>query len=325
MLNDTKPYGNILDFRQQQDAVSEAITMFSGEGQQEQAKEIWLVDPAPKVVEHLGGAVKKLDDFMQSQGLQNKPEDVPNLKGDAARAQFVNLFKDVQRLKTQLDQYTDLDDTQKEQIETLIPKEQLQGFKGVYLGIAEQLREKQAKEGDKAAPEVQELDFEFVLFASEVIDYDYIMKLLAKFSGSTPAAQKMSRQQLIGLIASDSKFMNDREDIEAYINTLEEGEGLSEKQIREGYENFKAEKQAKELASIAEKHGLDVDALEGFVAGILQRMIFDDEDLSALLAPLKLGWKDRTQKKLAVMEDLTPLLHKRAHGRDISGLSAYEN
>jgi len=324
VLNDTKPYGNILDFRQQQDAVSEAITMFSGEGQQEQAKEIWLVDPAPKVVEHLGGAVKKLDDFMESQGLQNKPEDVPNLKGDAARAQFVNLFKDVQRLKTQLDQYTDLDDTQKEKIETLIPKEQLQGFKGVYLGVAEQLREKQAKEGDKAAPEVQELDFEFVLFASEVIDYDYIMKLLAKFSDKTPSKQKMSRQQLIGLIASDSKFMNDREDIEAYINTLTEGEGLNEKQIREGYENFKAEKQAKELASIAGKHGLEVDALEAFVSSILQRMIFDDEDLSALLAPLKLGWKDRTQKKLAVMEDLIPLLHKRAHGRDISGLNAYE-
>lgn len=283
------------------------------------AKEIWLVDPAPKVVEQLGGAVKKLDAFMESQGLQNKPEDVANLKGDAARAQFVNLFKEVQRLKTQLDQYTDLDDAQKEQIETLIPKEQLQGFKGVYLGVAEQLREKQAKEGDKAAPEIQELDFEFVLFASEVIDYDYIMKLLAKFSGSTPSKQKMSRQQLIGLIASDSKFMNDREDIEAYINTLQEGEGLSEKQIREGYENFKAEKQAKELASIAEKHGLEEEELEGFVAGILQRMIFDDEDLSDLLKPLKLGWKDRTQKKLAVMEDLIPLLHKRAHPQEAAG------
>jgi type I restriction enzyme R subunit len=31
VLNDTKPYGNILDFRQQQDAVDEAIGLFSGE------------------------------------------------------------------------------------------------------------------------------------------------------------------------------------------------------------------------------------------------------------------------------------------------------
>ena len=33
---------------------------------------------------------------------------------------------------------------------------------------------------------------------------------------------------------------------------------------------------------------------------------------------------DRTQKELALMTDLVPLLKKRAGGRDISGLKAYE-
>jgi type I restriction enzyme R subunit len=60
-------------------------------------KEIWLVDPAPEVINKLQAAVKKLDEFMQSQGLEYAPEEVPNLKGDAARSQFINLFKDVQR------------------------------------------------------------------------------------------------------------------------------------------------------------------------------------------------------------------------------------
>jgi hypothetical protein len=36
------------------------------------------------------------------------------------------------------------------------------------------------------------------------------------------------------------------------------------------------------------------------------------------------GWKARTQVELALMADLHPLLTKRAGGRDISGLSAYE-
>lgn len=324
VLNDTKPYGNILDFRQQQDMVNEAIALFSGESQGEKAKEIWLVDPAPKVVEKLDGAVRQLNDFMQSQGLENKPEDVPNLKGDAARSQFINLFKDVQRLKTQLDQYTDLNTKQKEQIETLIPKEKLQGFKGVYLETAQRLKAQQERSGEDAIPEVQELDFEFVLFASEVIDYDYIMKLIAKYSQAAPSKQKMSRQQLIGLIASDAKFMDDCDDIEAYINTLTEGEGLDEKQIHEGFEIFKAGKQAQELENIAQSHGLEPEALENFVKTTLQRKIFDDEDLTKLLEPLGLGWKARTQKKLAVMEELIPLLQKRACGREISGLSAYE-
>ena len=53
-------------------------------------------------------------------------------------------------------------------------------------------------------------------------------------------------------------------------------------------------------------------------------MIFDGEKLNDLLAPLELGWKARTQKELALMEDLIPLLKKRSNGRDISGLNAYE-
>lgn len=38
VLNDTKPYGNILDFRHQENAVNEAIALFSGEKSKEQAK-----------------------------------------------------------------------------------------------------------------------------------------------------------------------------------------------------------------------------------------------------------------------------------------------
>src|SRR5208283_1346574 len=102
--------------------------LFSGENL-DQAREIWLVDPAPKVIENLQTAVQKLGDFMQSQGLSNAPEDVLNLRGDAARSQFVNLFKEVQRLKTQLDQYTDLNDQQKAQITEIAPPDALQGFR----------------------------------------------------------------------------------------------------------------------------------------------------------------------------------------------------
>ena len=79
------------------------------------------------------------------------------------------------------------------------------------------------------------------------------------------------------------------------------------------------------LAAIAQKHGLAAAALQTFVDGILDRMIFDGEHLSDLMAPLDLGWKARTQAELALMADLHPLLTKRAGGRGISGLSAYES
>lgn len=329
VLNGTKPYGNILDFRQQQDAVDAAIALFSGEKTGEQAREIWLVDKAPVVIEKLEAAVQKLDDFMKSQGLACTPSAVANLKGDEARAAFITHFKEVQRLKTQLDQYTDLTGENKASIEQVLPEENLRGFKGQYLETAKKLREQQAKGGDKGGSadpteQIDQLDFEFVLFASAVIDYDYIMGLIAKFSEKGPGKSKMTREELIGLISADAKFMNERDDIAEYIGTLKAGEGLSEAAIREGYARFKTEKNAKELAAIAAKHGLATAALQTFVDGIFDRMIFDGEQLSDLMAPLDLGWKSRTQAELALMEDLHPLLTKRAGGRDISGLSAYE-
>lgn len=325
VLNGTKPYGNILDFRQQQDAVDAAIALFSGKKTGQQAREIWLVDKAPVVINKLENAVQRLDDFMKTQGLDCAPEAVPNLQGDDARAAFINHFKEVQRLKTQLDQYTDLTEENAAAIEHILPKENLLGFRGAYLETAQRLKAQQSKGGDKPGPDdVDQLDFEFVLFASTLIDYDYIVGLISRFTEQAPGKQKMSREQLIGLIQSDAKFMDEREDIAAYISTLKAGEGLSETAIRDGYIRFKAEKDAQKLAAIAGQHGLAIAALQSFVDGILDRMIFDGEQLGDLMVPLDLGWKARTHAELALMDDLVPLLNKRAQGRDISGLSAYE-
>ena len=322
VLNDSKPYGNILDFRSQKNNVDEAIALFSGE-QPEKAKEIWLVDPAPKVVEKLKDAVQQLDEFMTSQGLSRRPEEVTNLNGDEARATFVNQFKEVRRLRTQLDQYTDLTPELRESIETLLPTDELQAFQGVYLDLAKDLQAKQEKSIDPADP-VQQLDFEFVLFDSALIDYDYIMKLIARFSEAEPKKQKMTREQLVGLLRSNAKFLDEREEMIEYVNTLKEGQGLSEQEIRDGYERFKAEKYAHQRDEIAKKHGVEASALQGFIDHILDRMIFDPDALTDLFASQKMGWKARARAELALMDDLTPLLKKLAQGHDISGLEVYE-
>lgn len=326
VLNDTKPYGNILDFRAQEEAVNEAIARFSGEDAG-RSREIWLADPAPKVIDKLDAAVAQLESFMADQGQPCTPDAVNNLKGDAARAEFINRFKEVQRLKTRLDQYTDLSDKQQQQIEQRLPEEQLRGFKGRYLETAQHLKAQQGKRGEDAGNDqaaIEQLDFEFVLFASSLIDYDYIMGLIARYSQDKPGKRTMSREQLISLLASSSNLMEARDEIIAYINTLEAGRGLSEQAIRNGYQTFKAQKVQCELDELAKRHKLERDALQNFVNGVLNRMIFDGEQLSDLFEPLALRWKARSKAELALMEELTPFLKKQAAGREISGLAAYE-
>jgi len=323
ILNDTKPYGNILDFRSQQEGVNQAIALFSGEDGGK-AKEIWLVDPAPVVIDKYKKAVEALGVFMQEHNLVNEPQEVYNLKGDAARIAFVKNFKEVQRLKTQLDQYTDLDETQQAKIEAILPKEKLQEFRSSYIETAKQLRTIQQKEGDTAAPEVQQLDFEFVLFASAIIDYDYIMNLIADSTQKKPAKQKMTKSQVISLLSSNANLMDEQEDLTEYINGLDWNSGQDVENLRKGYDKFKDDKYNKELAELANKNGLKTAELKTFVEQIMSRMIFDGEKLTDLLEPLELSWKERRVKELALMADLVPLLKKLAQGREISGLAAYE-
>lgn len=325
VLNPTKPYGNIIDFRGLENEVDDAIKLFSGTESSEKVKEIWLVDPASVVIEKLDKAVAELEKFMVSHGLEYKPEEISNLKGDTARAEFIDKFKEIQRLKTQLDQYTDIKQDQAEIIEKLLPEDTLRAFRGAYIETAQRLKAQQGKGIADKTPEIEQLDFEFVLFSSAIIDYDYIMSLISKYTQpDVPKKEKMTKQELIDLISSTSNLMDEREDIGEYINTLEVGKGLDEKSIREGFQKFKAEKSTKELDAVANKHAIEPDSLQAFVDKILERMIFDGEKLSDLLEPLGLGWRDRTKKELELMEDLIPLLKKLANGREIVGLKAYE-
>lgn len=325
VLNDTKPYGNILDFRNQREEVDRAIALFSGENNVSRAKEIWLVDSAPEVVEKLEGAVDELEKFMEGQGLLCRPQEVSNLRGNLAKCEFIKRFKEVQRLRTQLEQYTEIGEEDAAKIEALLPKDTLRAFRGAYIELAQRLKAEQGKENEYKNSEIEQLDFEFVLFSSAIIDYDYIMALISKCTQNTGnRKQKVTKEELIGMIRSTSNLLDEREDMIAYINSLTVGEVLSEEEIKAGYQKFRDRKKDDEIGAIAEKHGVEKKDLQEFIQDIMKRMIFDGEKLGDLLEPLALGWRDRTQKELELMEDLKPLLKKLANGREIAGLSAYE-
>src|SRR5690606_35133648 len=193
-----------------------------------QAREIWLTEPAPVVVEKFKKALTELGDFMRSQDLEPRPEDVPALRGDEARAAFINHVREVQRLKTQLDQHTDLPPELRDTVEQLLPKPVLNDFRGVYLETAQRLKEQREKPGTEPSPVVDQLDFEFVLFASAIIDYDYIMALITRYANQGPKKLKLKRDELVGLIRSEARFMDDSQLIVDYIDSLGEVKGRSE-------------------------------------------------------------------------------------------------
>lgn len=331
ILNETKNFGKILDFRSQMSSVDDAVRLFSGLKEEMPDPTIWLVEPAHEVVVKYEQAIDNLTQFMESKGLDPKPEEVANLLGDTAKAEFVDYFKEVQRLSNQLGQYIYIDPEDQEKIESLLPKEDLNAFRTAYLETARTLRENQKDPSSDYAPNTgdgvnpEDIDFEFVLFSSAMIDYDYIMGLISRFTNQTPSQQELTKEELVRLVASHSNLMEEQEDILDYINQLEVVNGLTVNEVSESYQQFKNRKMRRRIEEIALRYGIIPGTLNSFIQSVLDRMIFDAEQLSELFREQDLGWKQRVQQEKALVSDLLPLFSLLAKGQNISGLSAYKS
>ena len=219
---------------------------------------------------------------------------------------------------------------EKEEIKNLIPEEKLKGFRGEYLELAQQLKKKQEKiEESQASSEEDEklisADFDFVLFASTVIDYDYIISLISKYTyGEKFTDEVMTKEQLVSLLKSCSNLLDEKDDIIDYVETLEIGVGLNEEDIKNEYKKFKETKRNNALIAIAKEFNINEKELIRIANDTIRQMSFSGDMLDGLF-PRELNWKERAKLEEALMEKLIPILNKMAEENTIRGLDAYES
>lgn len=321
ILDGTKPYGNIICYRDLRNEMEEAMVLFSG-FDREKGKEYWIVEPAENVVEKYKDAIAKLETVMNSMGLECKPEEVVNIPQGENSNTFVDAFKDVQRLALKLDQYVDMTEEMKKAIEEAMPQDTLQQFRTAYLDLARRTRSERSSHSEET-PEEEDPDFELSLFSSALIDYDYIMKLLSKYTDTHIEKVKITKEQLLELLSSSVDLMNEREYLKAFIEEeLEKGSGMSEMEIRQRYREFKDKRFNQQIAAIAQEFGLDVAALEDFVAETAKLRRLDENALSELLGHID-NWKHRKAAKEGLLARLAPLFDLLSGGNTIEGLNAY--
>lgn len=321
ILDGTKPYGNIICYRNLEKAMDEAMVLFSG-FDKSKGKEYWLVEPAEKVVEKYKEALTKLETVMNSIGLECKPEDVINIPQGENAAHFIDAFKDVQRLALKLDQYVDMPEELQEAIEEAMPEDTLQQFRTAYLDLARRSGEAGGKRTEET-PEDDTPDFELSLFSSALVDYDYIMKLLAKYTDTHHEKVKITKEQLLEILAGSVDLMKEREYLKAFIEEeLKQGSGMSEMEIRAKYKAFKDKRFTQQIAALAQEYGIDASALEAFVNETVKLRRIDEEVLRELLSHIG-SWKQRKAAKEGLLVKLAPLFSLLTGGNTIEGLNAY--
>lgn len=320
ILDGTKPYGNIICYRDLEKQMDDAMVLFSG-FDHDKGKEYWLVEPVESVVEKYKEAITQLQTVMNGMGLECKPEEVINIPQGENTGEFISAFKDVQRLALKLDQYVDMPEEMEDAIETAMPGDTLQQFRTAYLDLARRRRNEKGSQS-KEDPE-DEPDFELSLFSSTLVDYDYIMKLLAKYTDTHFEKVKITKEQLLDILSGSVDLMNERDYLKAFIEEeLHKGSGISEKEIRERYKAYKDKRFNQQIAALASEYGIESDALETFVAETTKLRRLDEDALRDLLSHID-GWKQRKAAKEGLLANLAPLFALLSGGNTIEGLNAY--
>ena len=320
ILDGTKPYGNIICYRDLEKEMDDAMVLFSG-FDRDKGKEYWLVESPESVVEKYKTAIIQLQTVMNEMGLDCKPEEVVNIPQGENTSNFIEAFKDVQRLSIKLDQYVDLPEELKTAIEAAMPEDTLQQFRTAYLDLARRRRNEKGHQA-KDIPD-EEPDFELSLFSSALVDYDYIMKLLAKYTDTHFEKIKITKEQLLEILSSSVDLMNERDYLKAFIEEeLQKGSGVSEAEIRERYKAYKDMRFNQQIAALSREYGIDAAALESFVAETTKLRRLDEDALRELLSHIE-NWKQRKAAKERLLADLAPLLSLLSSGNAIEGLNAY--
>lgn len=319
-LDGTKPYGNIICYRDLEKQMDDAMVLFSG-FDRDKGKEYWLVEPVESVVEKYKDAITQLQTVMNGMGLECKPEEVINIPQGESTGDFIDAFKDVQRLALKLDQYVDMPEELKDAIEAAMSEDILQQFRTAYLDLARRRRNEKGSQ-TKDVPD-DEPDFELSLFSSALVDYDYIMKLLARYTDTHVEKVKITKEQLLEILSGSVDLMNERDYLKAFIEEeLHKGSGISEKEIRERYKTYKDKRFNQQIAALATEYSIESSALEAFVNETTKLRRLDEDALRELLSHID-GWKQRKAAKEGLLVNLAPLFTLLSGGNTIEGLNAY--
>jgi type I restriction enzyme R subunit len=200
LLNSDKPHGNIISFRNLKEATDKALALFGDEN----AKEIVFKKPYEE---------QKKDFEEKLAELKEKVPEVASvdaLQGEEEKSEFVKTFRDLLRIKSSLETFSEFS------FEDLgITEQEFYDYQSKYLDVYEERRNKDAEDAESI---LDQIDFELELTVRDIINYDYIIQLIAGLKNITSdKVREKKTEEILKIFDRDVRLRKKKDLIRKFI------------------------------------------------------------------------------------------------------------
>lgn len=290
ILNSVKTFGNIVCFRDLQQATDDAIALFGDKDASSIVvlKDFWSYYNGydNKDGKHCYG-YSELVDQLKSEFPEGRP-----VLGEDAEKRFVSLFgsllKSINILST-FDQYEGREE---------LSDRQLQDYQSHYLDLRDKWRRR--KPGDKENIN-DDLIFETELIRQVEINIDYILLLVQKYH-DTNCTDKEILVNISKAIGSSLQLRSKKELIESFISSVNAGTDVDR-----GWREYVQRRKAEDLNEIIESEHLKPEETEKFIESSFRdgQVRTTGTDIDKILPPMsRFGGGNRQEKKRTVIEKI---------------------
>ena len=295
ILNSVKTYGNIVCFRDLEQEVVDAISLFGDKD----AEGIVLLKNFDAYYYgydengvHHPGFVELVDELTLRFPLGIE------IISETEQKEFIKLFGNILKLRNILSSFDDFDMTEK------IPERDMQDYQSVYIDLWHELRN-----DDKADKENinDDIEFEIELIKQVEVNIDYILMLVAKYHDSN-CQDKEILASITKAVNSSIELRSKKELIDSFVASVN-----ADTNVLDDWKTFVKEQKEKDISSlISEERLKDIETRKfidnTFRDGELKTI---GTDIDGILPPMsRFGSSNREVKKQTVIQKLKQFFDK---------------
>ena len=340
ILNATKTFGNIVTFRDLEQATIDAITLFGDKNTRNVVLEKSYSEYMHGFADAVTGEVRR--GFIEVvKELEARFPDPAAIEKEADKKAFVKLFGEYLRMENVLQNYDefaclkalqsidmsdpaavdafkarhylnddDLAALQKDV--TLLAESKEQDYRSIYNDIRERLqRERAANEQAQSSIDWNDVVFEVDLLKSQEINLDYILELI--FEKNQQAKDKSALVEEVRRVIRASLGHRAKEDLlVAFINQTDLDQLADSASVIEAFFTFARAEQQREAQGLIDAEGLNREAAQRYIAMSLKRGFASENgaELNALLPKMSPLNPQYLSKKQSVFQQIAAFVEK---------------